>query len=400
MKWDVEKAKNGELTLSLNDIQIYSKYHPVEAAHKFIQAEYDDSVDSYLLIGLGLGYHLKSLMNFAKGKKIIVYYFSENELQLFKKYNVDKWWKDANVHLVHKLATFDVTTSSQVLVPSVWLKAIGKKHPLFPILEVVKINQVSYKKFAHLLADNFLKNIKLNDNTIYSKVRQKKVACLVAAGPTLNETVHWLTKWQQKVDIYVVGAALKTLLAHNIEPKATILSDAGEITMQQFENANFQGELFYLSTANHQTVLMHKGPRYILFQKGYTLAEQQAHGGVLLETGGSVGTTTFSLLEQLGYEKVVLFGQDLGFSNQHTHAKHSPSNNEINVGEFLRTIQANDGSIIHTTPSLQVFKYWYDLKMQFTKVKVYNTAIKGAKINNVSLISELQFQHIITENSL
>lgn len=394
MKWDIEKAKNGERTLSLNDIQIYSKYHPVEAAHKFIQAEYDDSAQSYILIGLGLGYHLKSLLNFAEGKKIVVYYFSESELQLFKKYNEDNWWKQTNVYLVQKLNDTDIVNNGQVLLPNVWLKAIGQKHPLFSILEVIKINQISYKKYANLLKDNFLKNIALNDCTIQPNI-QSKIACLVAAGPSLNETVHWLKKREQQVDIYVVGAALKPLLAHSIEPKAAVLSDASELTMKQFENTNFQGELFYLSTANHQTVLKHNGPRFILYQKGYKLAEQQAKEKVLIETGGSVGTTTFSLLEQLGYEKVVLFGQDLGFNDQYTHAEYSPSKMEIADENFFRTIQANDGNIIHTSPSLQSFKFWYDQKMHATKVKVYNTAIKGAKIKNVPLINEKQFQSII-----
>lgn len=399
MKWSVEEAKNGESTLLLNGIQIYSKYRPIEDAHKFIRAEYDSSAENYVLIGLGLGYHLKSLLNFVSEKKIIVYYFSEIEMQIFKKHNPDNWWKKLNVQIVKKINYIDISSNSQVILPNVWLKAIGQNHPLFSILEVIKINQISYKIFAHLLKDNFCKNKALNDDTIQSKV-QKKVACLVAAGPSLNETVHWLKKKQQHVDIYVVGAALKTLLAHSIKPKATVLSDAGELTMQQFENTNFQGELYYLSTANHQSVLMHNGPRFILYQRGYRLAEKEANGKLIIETGGSVGTTTFNLLEQLGYKKIILFGQDLGFNDQYTHAEYSTSNKQVTSNEFLRTIQANDGSTIYTSPSLQTFKFWYDQKMQSTKVKVFNTASKGAKIANVPFINEQQFQRIINDVTL
>lgn len=399
MKWEVTVSKNGENTLLLNGIQIYSQYRPVDGAIKFIQSEYDCNAGSYLLIGLGLGYHLKALLECVNGKKIIVYYFSESELQLFKKYNVTNWWEKENVHLVNKINSSVLENDLQIILPNVWLKAIGQEHPLFSILEVIKIQQISYSRSKDLLLENFNKNIMLNDFTIQTE-KQSKVACLVAAGPSLNETVSWLKKYENDIDIYVVSAALKTLLANDIYPKAAVISDANEITVQHFEKTNFAGQLYYLSTANHQSVLCHKGPRFILYQKGYELAEQQAKKHPLIETGGSVGTVTFSLLERLGYEKVVLFGQDLGFYGQHTHANFSISNRLVTNEFSVREEHANDGSIIYTRPMFQVFKHWYDQKMTTTKVKVFNTATKGAKIKNVPLIDEQQFQHLVNGDNL
>lgn len=397
MDWKVFDAKNGEKTLQLNSIQIYSKYRPIESASDFILSEYDKAADSYLLIGLGLGYHLKTLINLGSSKKIIVYYFSIDELELFKRYNCyNNWWKKDNVFLVNNMKDIDLEGNIQVLLPNAWLKAIGQDHPLFTNLEVIKRNQISFKKNSSLLLENFLLNSTLNDLSIKNE-KQSKIACLVAAGPSLNKTIHWLRNIESTVDIYAVGAALKTLLKYDINPNAVIHSDPSDLTLRQFQDIEYNGILYYLSTANHYSIINHKGPRYILYQQGYDLAEREARvkNCPLVETGSSVGTTTFSLLEQLGYKKIILFGQDLGFYGENTHVNFSTSNRKVMNNYFLREEIANDGSIIQTNAMFQSFKFWYDLKMTNTNVKVYNTAKKGAKIKNVPLINEQQFYELL-----
>lgn len=184
---------------------------------------------------------------------------------------------------------------------------------------------------------------------------------------------------------------------NQIKPKGIVLTDANEITKIQFEGVSFEGELYYLSTANYKTVANYKGNKKIIFQKDYSLAKQHAkeYGLPLIETGGSVGTTCFSLLQFLGYETIVLFGQDLGFIGNKTHARLSPSISEIDSNTSLRTVKANDGSNIFTTPSLQSFQFWYNNKMKITKAKVYNTAKKGAKIYNVPLIDKKEFEILV-----
>ncbi len=396
MHWQISTAKNGEATLQLNNIAIYSKYRPREDAKRWVSSEIHQDVPHYLLIGLGLGYHLQALDNLIVEKKITVYYFDQEEYTLFKENSNGTWWQKSHIQIVNNLNKIDFD-NMQLLLPNVWLKAIGEKHPLFGLLEVIKINQVSYKKNAVKMLENFKHNHALGDETV--KVdSQNRLACLVAAGPSLNTTVEWLKVQQKNVDIFVVGAALKMLLENGVRPKATVLSDANDVTMAQFIDCEFSGELYYLSTANSKSILLHEGKRTILYQQGYKLAEQEAEKrhAPLIETGGSVGTTTFSLLEQLGYDQIVLFGQDLGFAEGNTHAILSTSGRDASTDLFLRRIAANDGSEINTSAMFQVFLSWYNEKIEQTKVKVFNTAVKGAKINNVPLINEMEFTELIS----
>ncbi|MGN7478778.1 motility associated factor glycosyltransferase family protein [Solibacillus silvestris] len=379
----------------MNDIAIYSKYRPSDDALRWINTVVDLQVDSYVLIGLGLGYHLKALSAVAENKLIIVYYFEKKEYELFKLHNKDKWWQQPNIQIKNDLIGVELHESVQLLLPNVWLKAIGEQHALYALLDTIKVNQLSYKRFELQMAKNFGENIKLNDYSPYP-LRTSNIACLVASGPSLNETIYWLKKVSEQVDIYVVGSALKKIIAMGIVPRAAVISDAQDNITEQLEGTNFNGDLYYLSTANYKAIASHRGRRYMLCQQGYKDAELLARQAnlPLLETGGSVATITFSLIETLGYESVVLFGQDLGYTGNETHASDSTSGKTVSEESRLQ-VQANDGSMISTVPNLQIYLRWFEQKVEDTPLKVYNTAVKGAKVIGAPLIYEQQFYKII-----
>ncbi|KUF35304.1 motility associated factor glycosyltransferase family protein [Lysinibacillus sp. F5] len=394
MKWEIFKAKNNELTLELNDISIYSKYSPIKNASYWINQELDSNANHYILIGLGLGYHLKALLDSVPDKQITVYFFEEEEYKIFIKHNTG-WWQKENVSFVTDLEEISNVSNIQILVPNVWIKAIGFEHRLHDFLETIRLKQVSYKRVATTMHENFYSNIELNDLSI-EKNSIKRIACLVASGPSLNETIHWLKNIEHQVDIFVVGSALKVLEYYEIVPKGVVHADPSPKNINQFQDTKFKGELYYLSTANNLVVKNHMGPRYILLQEGYPLSEKYGNAKKipLIQTGGSVGTVAFSLIEALGYGNVILFGQDLGFFDNETHITQSTSN-QIVFTDRLRKVEANDGSYINTNAGLIAFLNWYNYSCKDTSMKVYNTSKKGAKIENVPLITEQQLYNLI-----
>lgn len=383
MNWKVDLAKNGERTLELNDMQIYSKYRPREDAWKWVESQFDSTYTCYLLIGLGLGYHAEKLVSLANGKPVYVYYFDQQELNFTP-------IKEA----VNDISHIDLQ-NCQILIPNAFLNALGN-HPILPFLEDIKINQSSYKKFAYLMEQNFHTNV-ANELFEPYPTFYKKTACLIASGPSLNETIHWLKNIENQVDIYVVGSALKMVLAHQIKPTAVIISDAKLEITRQLENVDYTGPLFYLSTANSDAVQLHKGPRYLLCQEGYPAAELLASEKKLplFETGGSVATTAYSLIEELGYKQLVLFGQDLGFLGNATHAEASTSGRIVAQTNSLVKIKANNGDIIYTTKNLQTYLRWFNSKMRNTTLTVMNTAYNGAKIDKASFINEQELYNLL-----
>ncbi|MFF2178500.1 motility associated factor glycosyltransferase family protein [Lysinibacillus sp. NPDC058147] len=385
MEWHIQEARNGELTLLLNGVAIYSKYRPYDDAMRWVVKEFNQEATHYLVIGLGLGYHAQALAELTT-KPIYVYYFEQVEMELFQQ---NGSLLASNIKLVNSLEAVENTINLQLLVPNVWLKAIGENNALYDILDTIKRNQISYKKFAPLMHSNAEKNKELYEHKLYPKC-SSNTACLVASGPSLNETVQWLEE-VENVDIYVVGSALKLVLAKGIWPKAVVITDAQLNIVKQLEGTNYRGPLFYLLTANAEVVELHQGEKYMLCQQGYEQAEEQADKYSLpkLATGGSVATTTFSLLEYLGYQNIVLFGQDLGFSGELTHAEGSTSGKVV-VNSLIQ-VQANDGSIIKTQPNLHVYLRWFNENCPTANANVYNTARQGAKINGTKFITKEQF---------
>lgn len=385
MDWQIETARDGELTLLLNGFQLYSQYRPIENARKFIRNEWDEDALGYVLFGVGLGYHLKELISLSSGKPVIVFFFNEEEKLIYEQHKISL--DELNITWINNLKSLVVPDNYQVIIPYAWAKALGNDHPLIASLHDIKINQMSYRRFAPLMEQNFQRNIELVDRvfTEFFFENDQRVAYLVSSGPSLNETVHWLKK--KPAFILCVGSALSVLLESDIIPDAVIITDA-QISIKQQITKLYNGPLFYLSTANHEAISKHYGERYIIPQAGYPLAEKfaQEKGYQTLMTGGSVATVALKLLDFWAYEKVVLFGQDFGFKNVQTHADNSTSKVTYTHTEKYKRILANSGQEIFTKPNLLTYLRWFERELDKSSMRVYTTAWDGAKIKGVPYI--------------
>lgn len=393
MKFEVTIAKNEEYSLVINNINIYSKYNPRADAIKFILKEYDENAKGYLLLGLGLGYHLEQLIKLDPDKKIKVLIIDQKEVEIYNNFSSDSSLiLNENVELIVygkiKLNSIDI----QPIIPIPFMKAIGYEHFLYPFLEDIKIKQMSIETFEVKLEKNFRNNILNNDPSInnFCKISNGKTGILISAGPSLDKSISVLERIQSKAFVLCVGSALNILLEKNIIPDAVIITDPSPLVVEQILDTNYKGLLFYLATANHEMTRTHLGKKVILFQKGYLLSEEYAknHKLGLIDTGGSVATTAVSLMEYMGFEKLCLFGQDFGYQGKFTHSKSSTSNVVLEDPNNLRKVIANSGEYINTRADLNIFRRWFEKKAIKTKMKIFNSAWSGAKVEGMPFISE------------
>ena len=394
-------AKNGEKAIKINGYSLYSSYNPTQDAMRYISKEMDINASGYILLGLGLGYHLHALIEQNESNKpIISCCFNEQEIELYESNKTLQQVDYSSVTFVNRLQDLVVDETYQIIMPQVWLQIIGELHPLYNILLEIKMKQKTYKKFAGLMEQNFLANVALNEfnlDEMSKSIDLTKIACLVSAGPSLNETVGWLKEYRESTYILCVGAALKVLISNGIKPDAVIITDPSVYILEQVFGRKYQVSFYYLSTVYPEVIDYFTGKRCILLQEGYTLAENFAKGKnyPLLETGGSVATTGLSLLEFLGFNEIVLFGQDLGFKGTNTHAKLSSSNTVVSSKMTFLKVQSNNNEYISTLPNLVSFKNWFERKIKKSRVKVYTTALNGAKINGVKYISREEFVNLV-----
>lgn len=360
MEFQVEQAKNGEYTLQINNIYLYSKYNPKKSARNLIQKEYSGNSKGVILVGLGLGYHLEAMLELAQKKEIIVLYLFKEELNLFMNYGNKQITEKSNVKIasIEEFVNYDIN-DYQIIIPNSLLKAIETKHPLFEYLEDIKIRQITFNSNQHLMYENFVHNI-MNYNSTIANYKDKysgKISCLVSAGPSLDDNIDILKRIHENCYILCVGSALKVLLEVGVHPDATIVTDPQKNVVSQLTNANYHNDLFFLSTCNKEAIHLYQGKKIIIFQEGYPLAEEYAKKNNLnlLETGGSVATTAISLLEYMGFSKIILFGQDLGFKDGYTHSKKSTSNTKVTKNIHFRKVLSNNNNFINTTSNLDTY---------------------------------------------
>lgn len=389
MNWIVEKAKNGENTLNLNGINIYSKYKPKNDVKRFMENEVDLSKSKFLIVGLGLGYHIDFLLEHMENIQIEYIVLDSNEEALCNKFNLDLL---SNSRVTSFKNNNEFLQDAQIIIPPAFLTAIGNQHPLYDFIDDIKIRQQSYKRFKEEMAQNFTEN-KKKFSPIKKIKKENETAILVASGPSLSKNIKILKEISEKFDIFSVGSALNSLLIEGIQPKAVFISDAQDAIIEQIKIA-YQGPLYALSTANYRAVNKHRGTSHIIFQKGYKNAELFAkeNNQPLFETGGSVSTLALSFIEWLDYEKLILVGLDLGFDGVSTHAENSTSGRVVDSNFQLREIESNDGTLIHSTPNLLAYKRWVEKKLIDTKMVVINTAKKGAKIKGTIAEELIKFK--------
>lgn len=381
-------------------------YRPYEDAKKLIIKELDMSRKKYFLLGLGYGYHLKALtecIRLFNDTLITVYALDEYEVCLYKSSPVyEELQNDSRIQIVWRIEDLYIDEDTQLILPHAWVSAMDREHPLYLFLVDIKMKQRSFKELQKIMCNNFKMNVEHKEFGLplyKTSIDSSKTACLVSSGPSLQKTFSYLVKHRKQLYILCVGSALRVLLSFGIIPDAVIITDSNKITMKQFQNVRYNGPLFYLSTAYKDTTRMLEGERYILFQKGYDKAEHLAYKlqHPLLDTGGSVSTTAISLLEELSFKRIVLFGQDLGFKGNQSHVSGSTSGIVYNETNNLLTVRSNSGEYIYTQRNLYMYLKWFVYKAKNTNIQFYNTAFDGAKIEGIPFIRECEFDRLVID---
>ncbi|MGM7634568.1 6-hydroxymethylpterin diphosphokinase MptE-like protein [Bacillus sp. Hm123] len=144
--------------------------------------------------------------------------------------------------------------------------------------------------------------------------------------------------------------------------------------------------LFYLSTAYHETVMLNKGPRRILWQKGFEEAEKIAalKQEPTIQTGGSVATALLDVMVQLGGESIALIGQDLAFTDGKSHSNQAHAQKEMKQTKASEKVLNYDRTgEVYTAKNLTIYRKWFEsFAKNHPHLHLYNCTEGGAYIHN------------------
>lgn len=168
-------------------------------------------------------------------------------------------------------------------------------------------------------------------------------ALLVSSGPSLRSSLEWIKENQNNFFIATVDSAYRVLARSGIRPHLIMSLDSQAHTRKHFLGlpAGTPGDYPVLAAdfvANPAVTLHWKGEMVLSFTAQFSdvarvvtpgcdyiereLIHEKNHGKIPgdVQSGGSVATSLFDLLRQMGFAGVTLIGQDLAYSWREIHS--------------------------------------------------------------------------------
>ncbi len=372
------------------------------------------------LFGLGNGAYLKALVkNTDKEVNIVAYEPSVHIfLSMLEKIDLSEEIEDRPVaFIVEGINESEFVPVMNKVVAVECMNFLREKiHPNYrvfygeKILKYVKILQrfmenirVNYNTgvlFAGDLAKNVLHNMKYicdgySTKKLFESIPHDKPAILVAAGPSLNKNIMDLKRAKNKAFILAVDTAIKPLVKAGIIPDAFITIDPHKpLDLIEIDGAE---EIPVIApTSSHYTLIERQKGKKIFFFDGYLIPFRiyQKNGKAFYNVSGSgsVACYGFSLLFKMGFNTIILVGQDLAYSNNRSHADgtFSEKMKEENT-ENMIMVKGNYEEKVPTLLNLRMYLEWFEKYIEgmkkLEKFHIINATEGGAYIEGTELMT-------------
>lgn len=373
------KCKNGKDNLLVfkdgKSYPIYKMDDPVTDTKAFIKDRELFKEDVSILIGFGLGYMCKAVINkMEKGHHIIVIEPIGHMIKLaLSQFNFSKYIKNGQLTIVapgiQEVNLALVSFDSQFVVRC-WYATIEHYIKLrqeyaevsiktLEIINSLRCNTGTVMSNGGVIANNDIESmpylIRHRGIIELKDIFKDKPAVMVSTGPSLQKNIHHLIDYQDKVIIIAVGQALRPLLAYDIRPDFICTVDFGEVNMGHFEGiCESDVPLICLNRAYAPLLKRYQGPKFVVAtpNPGYenTAVDIMGHRGSI-DQYGSVAHLCLGAAHFMGCDPIIMIGQDLAYpdSDMTSHFNQADEMGNIKItddGQILWEV-TDKKSILH-----------------------------------------------------
>lgn len=448
--WDISAAEEDIMAVNRNGRLYYlnSRYADEEFAKNWVkQFEGDNYKTVYIIFGLSNFRYAKELLKKAGKDNIVLLYEPDKNIfiKAIEAVDITEIVKSDNVILcvdginnelfgdfvaivladygLMRITKYCCMPNYDELYPVIWrdiIKSIKEKYQSVILSRNTEI----------LMAAEFIKNIINNCKDIvrqYSVVqlelRFKQIdnieeipAILVSAGPSLDKNINEIKKAKGKAFIIAVDTALKTLLKKNIIPDMVITIDSHKPPIL-FMHTEFKDiPMAVCDCSNYELYVLHQGKRFYFAETESYMSYiyNECTGGKLYstETGGSVANNAFSLINILGFKKIILVGQDLAYTGKKFHTTDAYGESDKNVLEdYNKYFEVEDiyGGKVYTESNMDLYRKWFESQIvRYPRLNVIDATEGGAKIEGTKIMTlkeaierecktDIDFERIIAE---
>lgn len=349
-KIDLVETEAKEPNLLFNEFPLHSQEGAEAEAKKIFMMSEETPSCINIIFGMGLGYLFKEFSEHSKGH-VIVY---EPNLEILRvslelvdfsqelsKNNV-KITSDSN-ELKQALCSFYKFKSEVYFLYLDSYKMLYEKDIPQIISEIEILKQICQEDFTMLrnkgliFVSSVLDNLASSLNTVplgeFKDLYKGKTALIVSAGPTLDMNIETIKKNRDKFVIFCVGTAFKPLVKNDIKVDFLIVAEMVDCS-SQIEGLDISDIKFIVAPYTHKSVFNLKSKQKFIFPSVATRgAKYWAHltemdiSGYLAK--GTVSHTALASAKMLGFENLILVGQDLAFINNARYTKDSVYSNFV-----------------------------------------------------------------------
>lgn len=251
----------------------------------------------------------------------------------------------------------------------------------------LKINNSTLEKFSLLWQRNSCKNLyhlaeKDGINIYKNKLNPKVPALILAAGPTLAQTLPFLKELKKRTVLIAVDTALRACLKSGVEPDFIILADPQYYAYRHIAGLSSPSSVLVTESAAYPPVFRFNCRKIVMCSSMFPLGkfvESKLGSKGTLSAGGSVSTTAWDFARTIGAKDIVFSGLDLGFPDYETHIRGSTfeekihqTSNRLNpaekagaaylFGAGAETAADYSGKQILTDGRMKMFAWWFESK--------------------------------------
>lgn len=421
--------------LQVGQEYIHDSKNPRQEAKKFIEQFKNIPEHSDILFyGVGLGYHIKAYVEKYPDKSFSIY---EPSPEVFYQFLCNINLKQFPLHLVkniHLESSQDdpdrfcsqlikrVKKSILIIDLPAYRDIFPQKHQIFFShfaihLDERRIALSPYVTFQKRWTTNAIKNFThvLNNPNILLEKKNcfvNKAAILVASGPSLEAEIENLKEIRQKGQAYIfsVGTAINALVRNGVYPHAACTYDPSEenqiVCREVLEKGIKSIPLIFGSTVGYETVEKYPGPKmHMLISQdalsAFYLKPQVSDGLDIITDASSIAVITLQLLYKLGFNPIILVGQNLAYlygknyTDGSTYPSHEACQTHLKNATLIKDVNGNDvpSSESYIRIKLQIENYL----RHYQDVNVINTTKNGAHIEGTKFLAldEVMRQYLL-----
>ncbi|ARU60423.1 hypothetical protein CBW65_04580 [Tumebacillus avium] len=418
----IEPTKSGAANIVVEiegqSSPLYSRYQPIVEAERWAtaqKAEKKEEQSAFIVVGLGLGYHLRALRDLLGAD--LPLFIVEPSWQIFQAameaVDLSDLLTDHHVHLLvggdfRQAAREASQFIGKNMFNAGWLEWQAYRR-LFPeyLTSFAKETALSAKdvRIDHNTILHFQKewprNMMYNLNRILKNPGVNRLAgkfagrpaIIVSAGPSLAKNVDLLHEVKGKAAILCVDTAYRVLQQRGIKPDLIFALDGTEKNYKHFTGVRPEGVPLVFLPPVHHKIVEEYGERSFssnVFDPIIREATQHLEPRGVLNYSGSVATLAFETACLAGADPVIFIGQDLGYPGGQAYAPGTmfeDMKKEYDPKSKMLFVEGVDGQPVLTDPQLDKFRRYFEDRIEaMGKIRTYIDATEGgAKIQGTEI---------------